>query len=74
MRNGIDYAVALSDSGLLIDIVVKQNGGMVDCVQIDRSAWPAIVEAVRQILLQGAVEAQIENIISHSGDSSRLSE
>lgn len=72
MRSGIDYAVALSDSGLLIEIVVKQNGGRVEGIQIDRSAWPAIVEAVRQVELQGRVEAQIDNIISDSGGSERL--
>lgn len=68
MRSGIDYAVALSDSGLLIEIVVKQNGGMVDSIQIDVSAWPAIVEAVRQVELQRTVEAQIENILAGDDD------
>lgn len=73
-RNGIDYAVSLSPSGLLIDIEVRQHGDVCGSVQIDRSAWPSIVDAVRQVELQGMVEAQIENIISDSGESSRLSE
>ena len=74
MRSGIDYAVSLSPSGLLIDIEARQNGESVGSIQIDVSAWPSIVEAVRQVELQGAVEAQIENIVSDFDDPSRLSE
>lgn len=74
MRSGIDYAVALSPSGLLIDIEARQNGESVGSIQIDVSAWPSIVDAVRQVELQGMVEAQIENIVSDFDDPSRLSE
>ena len=74
MRSGLDYAVALSPSGLLIDIDARQNGESVGSIQIDVSAWPALVEAVRQVELQGTVEAQIENIVSDFDDPSRLHE
>lgn len=68
MRSGIDYAVSLSPSGLLIDIEARQNGDVCGSIQIDVSAWPAIVEAVRQVNLSATVDAQIENILAGDYD------
>jgi hypothetical protein len=67
-HNGVLYSVSLSPSGLLVDIEVQQNGERVSFVQIARKAWPAIVLAVDQVMLEATVTAQIENILTDDDD------
>ncbi len=59
----IEYGVALSESGLLIEISTLQDGHVIESVQIERAVWPAIVQEVRDRIAARNVLAQAENVV-----------
>ena len=49
---GVEYVTKVSDSGLLVEIEAFQNGDRITYVEIARSAWPAVVQAVAESMMQ----------------------
>lgn len=49
---GIEYVTRVSESGLCVEIEAFQNGDRITYVEIARSAWPAVVQAVAESTMQ----------------------